>query len=296
VALDEHKRERDPISGHMMTGHEWNGIEELNTPVPRVVWFFLTLAALFALGYWVLMPAWPIGTTYTKGLLDTNQHKIVTAKVQRAAAERSGWTDQIVARDIDAIRADPALMAFVREDGHRLFGDNCAACHGIEAKGNPGFPNLIDGDWLWGGGADAIAHTIAVGVNSPASPQTRISQMLAFGKDGILDSASIQAVADYVKSLSDPAWAKGKPTSVAKGQEVFAANCAACHGEQGRGNQQIGAPNLTDRVWLYGGEIYTIYTTIHDGRQGEMPAWEHRLSPVDRKILVAFLLDKGSRR
>lgn len=295
MALDEHKRERDPLSGHMMTGHEWNGIKELNTPVPRVVWFFLILAALFALGYWVLMPAWPIGTTYTKGLLDTNQHKIVTAKVQRAAADRGRWTDQIAAKDIDAIRADPALMAFVREDGHRLFGDNCAACHGIEAKGNPGFPNLTDDDWLWGGSPDAIAHTIAVGVNSPASQATRISQMLAFGKDGILDSGAIQAVADYVKALSDPAWAKRNPASVAKGQEVFAANCAACHGEQGRGNQALGAPNLTDRVWLYGGEIYTIYTTIHDGRQGEMPAWEQRLSPVDRKILVAFLLDKGRR-
>jgi cytochrome c oxidase cbb3-type subunit 3 len=187
-------------------------------------------------------------------------------------------------------------MAFVREDGHRLFGDNCAACHGIEAKGNPGFPNLTDNDWLWGGSADAIAHTVAVGVNSAASPQTRISQMLAFGKDGILDSASIQTVADYVKSLSDPAWAKGNAASVAAGQEVFAANCAVCHGDQGRGNQELGAPDLADNVWLYGGEIYAIYTTIHDGRQGEMPAWEKRLTPVDRKILVAFLLDKGSRR
>jgi cytochrome c oxidase cbb3-type subunit 3 len=296
VALDEHKRERDPLSGHMMTGHEWNGIKELNTPVPRVVWFFLTLAALFGLGYWVLMPAWPIGTTYTKGLLNTNQHKIVNAKVQRAAADRSHWTGQIAAKDIDAIRADPALMAFVREDGHRLFGDNCAACHGIEATGNPGFPNLTDGDWLWGGSADAIAHTIAVGVNSAASPQTRISQMLAFGKDGILDSASVQAVADYVKSLSDPAWAKANAASVAAGQEIFAANCAVCHGDQGRGNQQLGAPDLADNVWLHGGEIYTIYTTIHDGRQGEMPAWGNRLSPVDQKILTAFLLDKGSRR
>ena len=208
MALEEHKRERDPLSGHMMTGHEWNGIKELNTPVPRVVWFFLILAFLFGLGYWVLMPAWPIGSTYTKGLLNTNQHKIVNAKVERAAADRGYWTGQIAAKDIGAIRADPALMAFVREDGHRLFGDNCAACHGIEAKGNPGFPNLTDNDWLWGGSADAIAHTIAVGVNSPASPQTRISQMLAFGRDGILDSNAIHAAAAYVKALSDPAWAR----------------------------------------------------------------------------------------
>lgn len=287
--------ERDPHSGHMTTGHEWNGIKELNTPVPKAVWFFLVVTVIFSIGYWILMPAWPLGKTYTRGLLDNDQKEIVARRVNVAAAARSGWLRQIGTMSYEQIKADPKLMIRVREDGHRLFGDNCAACHGMNATGNPGFPNLVDRDWLWGGSADAVAHTIAVGVNSPASKETRISQMLAFGKDGMLDNDAVLAVTDYVKTLSDPAWVKGKAASVAKGREVFAANCVACHGEQGRGNPDVGAPNLTDQSWIYGGDISAIYQTIYEGRQGEMPAWEHRLSPIDRKILTVFLLDKGSK-
>lgn len=287
--------ERDPHSGHMTTGHEWNGIKELNTPVPKAVWFFLILTVLFSVGYWVLMPAWPLGKTYTRGLLDNDQKAIVAKRVAAAADARSTWTRQVAAMSYDQIKADPNLMANVREDGHRLFGDNCAACHGMNATGNAGFPNLTDRDWLWGGAPDTVARTIAVGINSPASKETRVGQMLAFGKDGILDNDAVLAVSDYVKTLSDPAWAKGKAGSVAKGREVFIANCVACHGDQGRGNPQVGAPDLTDRIWLYGGDIETIYTTIYNGRQGEMPAWEHRLSPIDRKILTVFLLDKGGK-
>lgn len=286
--------ERDPISGHMTTGHEWNGIKELNTPVPRTIWIFLIVTVIFSIGYWVFMPAWPVGKSYTRGLLDNDQKEIVASRVSAAADARSRWTGQITAMNYDQIRADPALMTYVREDGHRLFGDNCAACHGMDATGNPGYPSLVDSEWLWGGSPDAIAHTIAVGINSPASPDTRIGQMMAFGKDGILDNDAILAVTDYVKTLSEPTWATGKAASVAKGRAVFAENCVVCHGEQGRGNQAVGAPNLTDQSWVYGGDINAIYTTIDGGRQGEMPAWEHRLNPVDRKILTTFLLDKGN--
>lgn len=285
--------ERDPHSGHMTTGHEWNGIKELNTPVPKAVWFFLIVTALFSLGYWVLMPAWPVGKTYTRGLLGSDQKEIVTRRVAAASAARSNWTGRIATLDYDQIRADPVLMRFVREDGHRLFGDNCAACHGMMATGNPGFPDLTDREWLWGGSPDAIARTIAVGINSPAHDETRVSQMMAFGKDGILDNDAVLAVTDYVKSLSDPIWAKNKRASIASGRDVFAANCVVCHGDQGRGNTEIGAPNLTDQNWIYGGDISAIYRTIYAGRQGEMPAWEGRLSPVDRKILTVYLLDKG---
>ena len=288
--------ERDPHSGHMTTGHEWNGIKELNTPVPKAVWLFLILTVIFSIGYWILMPAWPLGKTHTRGLLDNDQREIIARRVSAAAEARSNWMHQIGAMSYGQISANPKLMAYVREDGHRLFGDNCAACHGMDAKGNSGFPNLTDRDWLWGGSPDTIAHTIEVGINSPASKDTRVSQMLAFGKDGTLDNDAVLAVADYVKTLSDPAWAKGKAASVAKGREVFAANCVACHGDQGHGNLQVGAPNLTDQTWLYGGDISAIYTTIYEGRQGEMPAWAHRLSPVDRKILTLYLLDRGGKQ
>lgn len=287
--------ERDPHSGHMTTGHEWNGIKELNTPVPKAVWFFLIVTALFSVGYWILMPAWPTGKTYTRGLLGNDEKEIVTRRVDAAADARSAWMQQIAASSYDRIMADPGLMAHVREDGHRLFGDNCAACHGMDASGNPGFPDLTDRDWLWGGTPDAIAHTIAVGVNSPASKETRVSQMMAFGKDGILDNNAVLAVGDYVKSLSDPATRVERAESVAKGKEIFAANCAICHGDRGRGSLEVGAPDLTDQTWLYGGSTALIYTTVYGGRQGEMPAWEHRLGPVDRKILTLYLLDKGDK-
>lgn len=287
--------ERDPHSGHQTTGHEWNGIKELNTPVPWPVWFFLIATGLFAVVYWVLMPAWPLGRTYTQGLLGTDQRAIVTRQVTRANEDRASWTSRIAALDVKQIRADPTLMKAVRDDGHRLFGDNCAACHGRDAGGNKGFPNLIDGDWLWGGSPDQIAETIAVGINSPAATNSRASQMLAFGRDGILDNDAVIAVTDYVRSLTDPGVARGAGAkSVAAGRAVFAANCVACHGPDARGNQSLGAPDLADRTWLYGGDAQSVYTSIHDGRRGEMPAWGERLSAVDRKLLLVWLLDKGS--
>lgn len=289
--------ERDPHSGHMTTGHEWNGIKELNTPVPRPVWFFLLVTFLFGLGYWVLMPAWPLGKTHTRGLLGQDQRQIVQQQVASAAQGRAGEMSRIDALGIDQIRADPVLMKVVREDGHRLFGDNCAACHGVDAKGGTGFPNLTDRDWLWGGSADAIAHTIAVGINSNASKETRVSQMLAFGRDGMLDEKAIRAVADYVRSLSDPAVAKASgAAAIAAGQQVFVANCTSCHGSDAHGNVAMGVPNLADRTWLYGGDAQSVFTTIWQGRQGEMPAWQNRLGATDRKILTVYVLDRGSVR
>ena len=231
----------------------------------------------------------------TQGLLGTDQRAIVTRQVTRANEDRASWTSRIAALDVKQIRADPTLMKAVRDDGHRLFGDNCAACHGSDAGGNKGFPNLIDGDWLWGGSPDQIAETIAVGINSPAATNSRASQMLAFGRDGILDNDAVIAVTDYVRSLTDPGVTRGAGAkSVAAGRAVFAANCVACHGPDARGNQSLGAPDLADRTWLYGGDAQSVYTSIHDGRRGEMPAWGERLSAVDRKLLLVWLLDKGS--
>lgn len=285
--------ERDPHTGHMTTGHEWNGIKELNTPVPRAVFFFLFLTAAFALVYWVLMPAWPTGRTYTKGLLGINERTTVAEKLAAASTERSAWTTRIEAEDFAAIEADPALMQIVRDTGRTLFGDNCAACHGRKAEGGKGYPSLVDRAWLWGGDPATVAETIRVGINS-THPDTRASQMLAFGRDGTLDRKAILDVAAYVQSLSHPALAKGEEAgSVAAGKEVFAANCVACHGEDGKGKTEVGAPNLTDGFWIYGGDRQSIFTTIYWGRQGVMPTWEQRLSPLDRKILALYVLDLG---
>ena len=288
--------ERDPHTGHMTTGHEWNGIKELNTPVPKPVYIFLTVFFLFSLVYWVLMPAWPLGTSFTRGLLGIDQGKVTMAKVERGAQRRAAWAQRIAAGDPAAVLADPALMMRVREDGHRLFGDNCSACHGVDATGGPGFPNLVDRDWLWGGGPDRIAETVRIGVNAPEAG-TRVSQMLAFGRDGILDDAAIRNVTFHVLSLSDPDLARrGNPRVLAAGRAVFAAQCATCHGANAQGNQSRGIPNLTDQVWVHGGDYQSVYNSIDQGRQGQMPAWGQRLSPADIRILTLYLIDRGRRQ
>jgi cytochrome c oxidase cbb3-type subunit 3 len=280
--------ERDPHSGYLMTGHEWNGIKELNTPVPRAVYFFLALAVLFSVVLWVLMPAFPTGTSYTKGLLGTDQRIIVADDLKQAAAGRAAWANRVETEDFAAIQGDPQLMAFVRETGRTLFGDNCAACHGRAAQGGKGFPILTTSSWLWGGDPEAIAETIRVGINS-SHPETRISQMLAFGRESVIPREDVENVVAYVRSLSNRADLPAE--KVTAGKEVFAETCASCHGETGAGMTDVGAPNLTDAFWIYGGDPLSIFDTVWNGRQGHMPTWESRLSALDRKILALYLVD-----
>lgn len=289
--------ERDPHSGHMTTGHEWNGIRELNTPVPKVAWFFLGVAFLVSIVLWLLLPAWPTGSSYTKGLLGTDQRSRVAEDLQRAASARANWSQAIEQRDFGEIAADKSLMGTVRRSGRTLFADNCAACHGSGAGGGPGYPSLIDDAWLWGGAPETIAETIRVGVNAPHE-DTRFSEMPAFGNDGILDRQSILDVISYLQALSSPGTAGAPPDNAAAattGREIFANNCAACHGDDAAGNPDIGAPDLTDSSWLYGGSRGALYATLSHGRRGVMPAWEDRLSEVERKILTLYLLDLGGR-
>ena len=285
-------KERDPYTGVPTTGHEWNGIKELSTPVPKAVWFFLIVTALFSLGYWVLMPAWPTGLSYTKGLLGIDQRDVVRADLVAAAEERTAWAKRVEAEDYAAIQADPTLLRFVRQSGRALFGDNCAVCHGTNAKGGPGFPSLVGRTWLWGGTPEAIAETIRVGVNS-GHEAARSSQMMAFGRDRVLDRDAVREVVNYVRSLPP-----GAPTAAPSetGRRVFAENCVACHGENAKGRLDMGAPDLTDDFWLYGGDVQSIYASVYSGRQGQMPSWEGRLSALDRKLLTLYLLDLGSQK
>jgi cytochrome c oxidase cbb3-type subunit 3 len=290
MAVD-HEPSRDPLSGYLTTGHEWNGITELNTPVPRAVYFFLTIAFLFSLGYWVLMPAWPLGRDFTKGLLGNDQRKILATSLSEADKDRATWTAKVASGSYAAILADPKLMDDVRETGHTLFGNNCAPCHGLDAKGGPGFPNLRTSSWLWGGKPEDIFTTIKVGINS-AHKDTRVSQMPAFGRDQMLKRPEVLQVASYVYSLSNPGSKEVDPKTVEAGKALFAANCVSCHGDDAKGNPELGAPNLTDKSWIYGGNFDTIDSTVWGGRQGHMPTWESRLSELDRKILTLYLLDK----
>lgn len=285
---------RDPVTGRNTTGHEWNGIEELDTPVPRVVLFFLFATTLFAIVYWLLMPAWPLGWSYTKGLLGFDDRAVVTKAVSDASAERAVWTDRVASADFATIQADPELMRSVQQTGRTLFEDNCAVCHGVDATGGPGYPDLAAKAWLWGGSPEQIAETIKVGINS-GHPDTRVSQMMAFGRDGVLDRKQVNDVVVYVRSLSGAEPASGDAARIAAGREVFASNCVACHGDGGKGKTEMGAPDLTDATWIYGGDLQSVFNTVYGGRQGHMPHWGDRLTPVDIKVLALYVHSLGGK-
>lgn len=282
------KKERDKFSGQLTTGHEWNGIKELNTPVPRLLWAFLICTTLFAVGWTVLMPSWPGINSYFRGLLGADQHQSVRAAVAEAEALRAGWTERVATEDFASLQADDAIMDIVRRDGHRLFGDNCLACHGAEGLGNRGYPNIAQSPMMWGDDPDTIAETIRVGINS-VHPETRYAQMLAFGKDQMLDGTQISLLADYLTQLDGPTVLSAEQQEEA--QTLFADNCAGCHGEDAMGMVESGAPNLTDAFWIYGGDRATIRQSIYNGRQGTMPAWEGRLTPAQIRLLTLYVLD-----
>jgi cytochrome c oxidase cbb3-type subunit 3 len=273
------------------TGHEWDGIHELNKPLPK--WWLWTFYAtiVWAIGYWLLMPAWPLVSGYTKGFLGYSQRERVAEQLQAAKAAQAVYRQQIADSDLDAIAANPELLNFALAGGEAAFGDNCAPCHGRGAQGGFGYPNLRDDDWLWGGTLAAIHQTITHGVRAN-DPKTRSpgAQMPAFGKMGVLQEPQIADVAEYVLSLSDRSDDKD---AAERGSKIFASTCAPCHGPQGKGNQAIGAPNLTDELWLYGGDKATIMNTIRGGRGGVMPAWGGRLDPETIKELAIYVHSLG---
>lgn len=287
--------ERDPHSGHMTTGHDWNGIKELNRPVPKIIWLFLAATVIFSVVYWILMPAWPLGVTYTHGLLGIDQRDSLEAQLEEGAQQQSAWADQIREASFGTIQEDPQLMETVRKTGATLFGDNCAVCHGTEGNGGPGYPNLSNQAWLWGGAPEEVQETLRVGINAD-HPETRISEMMAFGENRMLGRDEIRDVVTYVQSLSNPDAVADRPEeALANGEEIFAANCVSCHAEDGSGMTELGAPDLTDDSWIYGGDRQSLYDSIYHGRQGVMPHWEGRLSPLERKMLALYVVDMSNR-
>ena len=285
--------ERDPVSGRRTTGHEWNGIKELDTPVPRGVLIFLVVTHVFAVVWWFLMPTWPLGNTYTRGLLETDQRQIVEEQIVNATAARASWMERIETASFEEIQADEGLMSIVRGTGHQLFGDNCAVCHGRDGRGRANYPDLTDDDWLWGGDIQTIADTMRIGINTE-HPESRVAQMPSFGRDGILDREQVRSAAAYVYSLSHPDYSTPENIQrIEAGREVFLTSCAACHGEDARGSQEVGAPNLTDAYWVYGGDLQTIVSSVHGGRQGHMPTWDERLTDAEIKILALYVHTLG---
>ena len=283
------KKEVDEISGTQTTGHEWDGIKELDTPMPRW-WLGVFIGTIvWAIGYAIFYPALPGISSYTHGILNHSQRDDVTASVGALKAARAAREHALSNASLAQIQSDPQLLQFAMAEGRAAFGDNCAPCHGSGGQGGHGYPNLNDDVWLWGGKLSDIQHTITVGVRSTAA-DTHKSQMPSFGRDAILKPEQVDDLAEYVVHLS------GRPANSAalkRAAPLFQDNCAACHGAQGKGNREYGAPNLTDNEWLYGSAREDIRDQIWSGHGGVMPTWGGRLSPETIKSLAVYVHSLG---
>jgi cytochrome c oxidase cbb3-type subunit 3 len=283
---DEHKHV-DAITGTATTGHEWDGIRELNTPLPR--WWLWTFYAciVWAVGYWIVYPAWPLLTTSTQGITGWHTRSAVVSDLEELKAQRGPMMDRLASASLAEIAADPKLTDFARAVGRPAFGDNCAPCHGAGGGGAKNYPNLNDDDWLWGGKLEDIAQTIRFGARS-TDDKGRQGAMPPFAS--VLKANEVSAVADFVRLLSGLGAEKG---ALALGKKVFADNCAVCHADNGIGNRELGAPNLADKIWFYGADKETIMQGVRNGRSGVMPAWSTRLPDSTIKALTIYVHSLG---
>jgi cytochrome c oxidase cbb3-type subunit 3 len=280
------KIEKDSVSGRDTTGHEWDGVKELNTPLPT--WWVYTFYAtiVFAVVYCVLYPAIPSLSGHTEGTLGYTNRGALTRELEQQTRERSKFVDRIRTASFDRIRQDPELLNFAVAGGRSAFQTNCMQCHGAGGAGSTGFPNLVDDDWLWGGKLDQIHQTIQHGIRN-ADEKSRAGMMPRFGADGLLTGEQVSQVTDYVLSLS------GKAKATPEGGRIFREQCAACHQADGKGNQEMGAPDLTDGLWLYGGTRDAVYRSIFHARNGSMPAWGERLDEATIKMLTLYVHTLG---
>jgi cytochrome c oxidase cbb3-type subunit 3 len=283
--------EKDPVTGRDTTGHEWDGIRELNTPLPKWWLYTFYVTIVFAAVYAFLYPSVPWIHSHWKGTLGYTQRTALEASMTAAASEQAALRDRIRDTPLETIRNDQTLVAFAQAGGRAMFNENCAPCHRPGGAGAKGYPNLADDDWLWGGSLAQIQQTITHGIRN-ADPDSHQMQMPRFGLDGILNQAQISDVADFVLSLSGHA-GEASADAIGRGSKIFADNCVACHGPEGRGNPEMGAKNLANGIWLYGGGKATIVDTITKARNSSMPAWGARLDPTTIKMLTIYVHTLG---
>lgn len=271
------------------TGHSWDGITELNNPLPR--WWVLTFYACiaWAVVYWIVMPAWPIPGGHTKGVLGASDRRDVRSDVTALQSARAPMLTKLASTPLDQVASNPELAQFAQEAGRVAFAQNCSTCHGAGGQGAKGFPSLVDDVWLWDGSIDGIRLTLETGIRSD-HPDARFSQMPSYGRDKLLDTAQIGDVTQYVLTLA------GRPADAAssqRGAAIYATNCVSCHGAQGKGDMAQGAPNLTDKEWLFGGTTEEISTQIYLGRGGVMPAMSQRIDAATLNAVAVYVHGLG---
>ncbi|MEM9795042.1 MAG: cytochrome-c oxidase, cbb3-type subunit III [Pseudomonadota bacterium] len=280
----------DSVTGTETTGHVWDGIEELNTPLPR--WWLWTFYAtcVWGLIYVILFPAWPLVSQATTGALGWSSRGEVAAEIDRVNLSNAELTDSLVTTDLAVLEANEPLHRFAVSAGASVFRNNCSQCHGAGAAGvvASGYPNLLDDDWLWGGTLEQIAYTVRHGIRNEDDPEAHFSEMPAF--EGILSDEEISATAAYVRSLSE---LEHDAVLAADGEGLFLDNCAACHGDNGLGDRDIGAPNLADAIWLRGGSQDAIEQQLRYPRHGVMPPWGERLGEAEVRAVSAYVHSLG---
>jgi len=279
----------DKLSGIETTGHEWDGIKELNNPLPR--WWLWTFygCIVFALGYTVVFPAWPMLSSATTGLLGYSSRADLDADLAAAKAAQGDMLEAVTTTPVADILKDDGLARFARAGGQSLYKVYCSQCHGTGATGSAGYPNLNDDEWVWGGTIEQIYATITHGARSPTDADTHYNIMPNFGADGILGAEDIDRVAKQVASLSGIEGGEASP----EGKQLFADNCVSCHGDDGAGLVDVGGPSLNDQIWLYGGTLEAIRAQINQPRHGVMPAWGVRLGDTAVKQLAVYVHGLG---
>ena len=281
-------RKVDEETGVETTGHSWDGIEELNNPLPRWWLWCLYLTIIWGIGYVIAYPAWPMVTGATEGVLGWSTRANVARDIEEHEAENAPLVTALLEADMATLPENADLNRYAVARGGAVFRAQCSQCHGSGAAGAVGYPNLLDNDWLWGGSMEQIAQTIDHGIRNETDADARWSQMPAFGD--VFEDDEIAATVEYVISLSSP---EHDAAMAATGSELYADNCSACHGDAGLGDPEIGAPNLADAIWLYGGDRDTITYSIVNARFGVMPAWGQRLSEEDVRAVSAYVHGLG---
>ena len=272
------------------TGHSWDGIQEYDNPMPRWWVWVLYLCIIWGIGYTIAYPAWPLINGATPGVLGYSTRADVAAEIKQFDDANAEIKAKLVAANLTDIPKDEALNQYAQAAGAAVFKTWCAQCHGSGAAGvqGKGYPNLLDNDWLWGGDLDSIHTTITHGIRNTTDGDARYSEMPKFGVDGLLEPAQIGEVVEYVLQISGQ---DHDATKSAAGATLFADNCSACHAEDGKGDRAQGAPNLTDAVWLYGGDRDTITYTVVNARFGVMPSWTvpERLSEDEIRAVAVYV-------
>jgi cytochrome c oxidase cbb3-type subunit 3 len=287
--MKDHK-EIDDISGVETTQHEWDGIKELNNPLPRSWLWGLYGTILFSIGYTIVYPAWPGITTNTKGIWNWSSRGELATELSQVEESRQVLGDQLVSVELEDVSQNSDLLQFAVNGGQSAFKVYCSQCHGSGANGGTIYPSLIDDDWIWGGTLEDIYLTLQHGIRYEQDDDTRLSEMPRYGADELLERNEIMDVAWYVRQMSGQEF---DAEAAARGQTVFADNCAACHGEKGEGIRELGAPNLSDAIWFYGNTHEQIVTQISNPKQGVMPGWTGRLSEVTIRQLTHYVHSLG---